>query len=211
MQDCVFCLGRKNPGEQQSNQGTKGRGSYPQIVGLIAACCFPYRSPPLGRQVPQGFMSKHKSLVSVSVCLLAIAMLWLFIPAGAPKTDTARYERWQQTSRLSGRAHWWEWHLPKSIDKLLRLSAREQRYWDEHEKIGDTLTASGYLTNIMITVTTVPTNTVQHLHVMAQLNRTFQGRPEWEFWVSRVSHQKHAIIVECRPQDEAICRQALEE
>ncbi|HEY1789736.1 MAG TPA: hypothetical protein VGJ73_16430 [Verrucomicrobiae bacterium] len=47
-------------------------------------------------------MTKRKSIIVATICLLAIAMLWFFIPAGAPKTDPARYERWKDTGNEPG-------------------------------------------------------------------------------------------------------------
>ena len=154
-------------------------------------------------------MTKRKSLIVIAVvCLLAIVMLWLFIPAGAPKTDTARYERWQHTATLGGRFYWWESHLPKSLDTLFRLPALDKKNWDEHERLGDALVASGYMTNVAIAVASLPTNEMQRAQIVARLHKTFQGRDEWEFYVS--GHRK-AVVVTCRPQDEVLCRQALQD
>jgi hypothetical protein len=151
-------------------------------------------------------MSKRESLVIVSVCLFTIALLWIFIPVAIPKNDAARYERWKQTERLDGRVIWWERHLPNSFNTLLRLPAHDKKYWEEHERLGDTLVASGYLTNVTIVVASAPTNDVQRAQVVARLDKAFSGRNEWEFWVSGY---RHAIVVICRPQDEVLSRQAI--
>src|SRR5271170_4479723 len=128
-------------------------------------------------------MSKHRFFIIVSVCVLTIVVVWVFFPAGAARTDEARFQRWKQTPHLFTRAIWWERHLPQSLVRLFHLSTFDQKYMDEHERLGDALVASGYLTNVTILVASVPTNGVQRAQIAAQFRRVFQGRDEWEFGV----------------------------
>lgn len=155
-------------------------------------------------------VSKRNSLVIVTACLLTIAVIWLFLPVAVPKSDAARYERWKQTSHLTGRVMWWERSLPQSLVRPFHLSALDQKYWDEHARLGDALVASGFLTNATITVDAAPTNTAQRAQAIDRFRndfrKAFQGRDEWEFWVG-----SNVVVVTCRPQSIFLCRQALQE
>jgi hypothetical protein len=153
-------------------------------------------------------MSKRNSLIIVTSCLLTIVAIWLFLPVGVPKTDVARYERWKQTDHLCGRAIWWERRLPQSFARQFHLSALDRKYMDEHERLGDAMVASGYLTNVTIVVASVPTNWVQRAQIAAQFRRAFPGHDGWEFGVYGHSN---AIVVTCRPQYEVLSRRALQE
>jgi hypothetical protein len=79
---------------------------------------------------------------------------------------------------------------------------------DEHERLGDALVASGYLTNVTIVVASMPTNYVQRAQIADHLDKAFQGKDEWEFWVRSRSNE---VVVTCRPQDEVLSRQAFQE
>jgi len=153
-------------------------------------------------------MSKLRFIEIVTVCVVTIAVIWLFLPVGFPKAEPAKYERWKQTSHLVGRTIWWERCFPQSLVRLFHLSALDQKYMDEHERLGDALVVSGYLTNVTIVVASVPTNYVQRAQIADRLREAFQGRDEWEFGVYGHSN---AIVVTCRPQDEVLSRQAVQE
>ena len=140
----------------------------------------------------------------VAAAVMAIVLLWVVFPVSAPKTDEARYEGWKHTSVMAGRAFWWERHLPPMVVRQFNLQALEEKYWNEHESLGDALVESGYLTNVAIAVTTVPTNFVMRAKVADQLRKAFEGRDEWTFWV-----HSNAVVVECRPEHVAMCIQAL--
>lgn len=151
-------------------------------------------------------MSMRKLVIVITASLLAIAALWIFIPAGIPKTDAARYGRWKHTGRLFGRVIWWERRLPNCFDQLFRLPARERQYVDEHERLGETLIASGYVTNFPVEMAIAPTNYERRAQLADRLRRVFQGRNEWEFGVA-----SNAVIFTCRPRDVALCRQAVQQ
>lgn len=142
----------------------------------------------------------------VTVCVLTIVVVWVFLPADAPETDKARFQRWKHTIRSYARVVWWDRHLPQSVGKLFQVRARETKYLDEHGTLGEVLLTSGYFTNISIAVATAPTNGFQRARVADRLRTAFQNRDEWEFGVC-----SNAIIVTCRPQDVVLCRQALQE
>lgn len=154
-------------------------------------------------------MSKRKYLVVAAACLSIAAMLWLLLPAAVPKTDAARFERWKRTNHLIGRAFWWEIHLPKSVSTALRLPALDGKYWGEHEKLGEALVSSGYLTNVAITVSSAVTNAAQYTQIRIRVQKAFQGQTDAElkYWYDR--GHRIVIVVTCRPQDEVLCRQAL--
>jgi hypothetical protein len=137
-----------------------------------------------------------------------MVVVWGLFPVGAAKTDEARFQRWKQTIYLFSRTIWWERRLPQSLVRLSHLSALDQKYMDEHQRLGDVLVASGYLTNVTIAVARVPTNGVQRAQIAARFRRQFKGREEWEFGVYGHSN---AVVVTCRPQDEVLSRQALQE
>jgi len=153
-------------------------------------------------------MSKRNSLIIVIACLLTIVVIWLFLPVGVPKTDAARYERWKQTSRLIGRVNWCERRLPQSLVRPFHLSELDQKYIDEHGRLGDALVASGYLTNVTIMVANVPTNYVQRAQIADRLRKAFPGHYEWEFWVRSRSNE---VVITCRPEYEVLSRQAVQE
>src|SRR3954470_22564060 len=125
-------------------------------------------------------MSKRKFCFIVSVLAVGILLVWLNFPARDAKTDQEKFQRWKETMRLYGKANWWGRHLPRPIGSVFHLSARETEYLNEHECLGLTLLASGYLTNVSIAVPAVPTNAVQRAQAADRLRRTFP-RNDWEF------------------------------
>lgn len=152
-------------------------------------------------------MSKCALLVVVALCVVTMVVIWVLLPASPAETDAARYQKWKETEQYCGRVIWWERHLPNGIARLSQLSVLDQTYWDEHERIGDNLVASGFLTNATIIVAAVPTNTVQWVRLRGCFRKAFQGRNEWEFSLAH----GNAVVVTCRPQGVFLCRQALEE
>jgi hypothetical protein len=151
-------------------------------------------------------MNRRGILTTVTVCVLATVVAWVLFPVRAAKTDTAKYERWKQTSHLFGRVMWCERHLPRNLVSLFHLSTLDQKYIDEHERLGEALVASGFLTNVTIAVAAAPTNATQFAQVANRLRKAFPGRNEWEFWV-----RSNAVVVTCQPQNVLLCRQALQE
>ena len=153
-------------------------------------------------------MSKHTFSIIVIVCVLAIVAVGWFLPTGPAKTDAERYERWRQSTQLL-MAIWGERHLSKGVARFFRLSALEQKYLHEHERLRDVLVASGYLTNFTVVVASGPTDGERRGQVFAKLQKAFRGKEcEWE---GGFYGDTSAITVTCRPEYEALCRQALNE
>ena len=149
-------------------------------------------------------MNKSKYLIAAIACLLVSTALWLLIATNHPGSGNPEYEKWKHTEHTIGHVIWWERHLPDSISKWLHLRSREQKYWDEREKLADTLRSTGYLTNVAIAVTHVPTNYLQRAQIAARLRNAFPDPDGWEFF-----NRSNAIVVTCRPQNETLCRQAI--
>ncbi|MDB6065441.1 MAG: hypothetical protein JWR26_1649 [Pedosphaera sp.] len=150
-------------------------------------------------------MTKRRFLFIAIACLVALEAIWLALPAGAPKTDEAKYQKWIHTSRLAFRVTWWERRLPHKLFSLLHLSALQQSYWDEHEALGDALTASHFLEISHILVGTNPITPIQRTQIAARL-KAIKGGGSWEFWTS-----SNAVVVIARPQEIILCKQALQE
>ena len=97
-----------------------------------------------------------------------------------------------------------ERHLPTSLSKHLHLPAREQRYLEKNEEIGEALRASGYLTNVHIAVTNAGARRTQ---MADRLRKATQGNhAKWEFSV----RSNAVIVLTCRPQDVPLCIRAIE-
>src|SRR5436309_11282540 len=128
-------------------------------------------------------MNMCKLVLVIVAWFAAIAAFWIFIPAGVPTTDAARFERWKGAERLGGRLIWWERRLPNGFNQFFRLPAREQKCWDERERLKEALMSSDYLTNFPIEAAIGPTNYVQRVQLADRLRKVFQGRNEWEFGI----------------------------
>jgi hypothetical protein len=149
-------------------------------------------------------MNKRKIQFTLIACASGLLLVWF---CRAPRLDNAdaRYERWQRLIRRWSVALSVERRLPASLVRLFRIQKLEQKYLDEREALGETLIASGYLTNVCIVVTNAASRRTQ---LAASLTQAFQGTEnEWEFYV----RSNHEVVVTCRPQHVILCRQALQE
>ena len=149
--------------------------------------------------------SKRKILIVIAACASTFLLFWIYRSL-APRDDAqAKIEHWQRSNRRCSVAFSVERRLPANLVRLLRIKEIEHRYWDEQEDLREALVASGYLTNVSITVTNPLSRRTQ---LAARLTKAFKGvENEWQFYVR--SNQE--VVVTCRPEHVALCRQALEE
>ena len=147
---------------------------------------------------------RKRPLQLLGVALVVAAVAWVLSSHRNATNDEARYRQWQRPVGSWARLVFLERHLPTSLSKALHLPALEQRYLDKNEKLGETLLASGYLTNLHIAVTNAGTIRTQ---IASRLRRATQGsRAKWEFYV----RSNAVVVLTCRPEDAAICSRAVE-
>jgi hypothetical protein len=123
---------------------------------------------------------------------------------GSSVSDEGNYTEWRRTIRSASRIMSVERHLPQSFSRFFRLPNLEEKYVDQHSALGDSLVASGYLTNVSITMTN-PQG--QRMQIVNRLTKAFPGRDnEWEFYI----RSNTTLVITCRPQYVPVCNQALE-
>ena len=147
--------------------------------------------------------------ILVLVFLLFGVVVWIFY-AFAPsktngaKTDEARYHELLLTSRSISLAFSAENGRLAIIVRLLhRLFHIPDRYFKQFDAQCEGLLASGYLTNISITVS----NATSHRGQLTRQLTSVTGA--WDILRWHLSWQSNGVAVTCRPQDEVRLRHAL--
>jgi len=74
--------------------------------------------------------------------LVPIAVSRYSFPLAFQKQELQKYERWKQTSHLVGRTIWWRRCFRRVWSGYSIFSALDQKYMDEHERLGDALVRS---------------------------------------------------------------------
>jgi hypothetical protein len=93
-------------------------------------------------------------------------------------------------------------HLPKPIANFLPLRSLSAKYWRKHMALGDSLLASGYLTNITVT------NTPQTPNIITCLTNAF--RPADKPWIQINFMSNPIITITVRSQYAPALQRALE-
>ncbi len=148
-------------------------------------------------------MSKRQFKV-LATGLVAVAALWALSTTKQPANDEARYHEWQRYIGWYARLVIVERHLPTGLAKFLHLPARQQRYLDKHEEVGEALHASGYLTNVHIAVINASASRTQIADRLRKATR--ENQTKWEFSV----RSNAVVVLTCRPKDVALCTRAIE-
>ncbi len=151
-------------------------------------------------------MKKRTLLILATLCIIGLAV-WIFLPARVGNSDESKYERWKETFRLYRRTTWWKRQLPQGLSQFTGISTLNERFLDEHFKLELALLKSGYLTNVTVTNVPPSTNSAVSPITFNQLRKACQDNgDEWTIVV-----RKEGVVLTCRPQDELVCRRALEQ
>jgi hypothetical protein len=147
--------------------------------------------------------------ILVLVSFLIGMVLWIFYglapsKTDEPKTDEARYRELLLTSRSISLAFSAEsGRLGIAVRLFHRLLQIPDRYFKQFDAQSERLLASGYLTNISITVSTARSH-------RGKVTRQLACVPEaWDIVRWQISWRSNAVAVMCRPQDEFRLRHAL--
>jgi hypothetical protein len=149
-------------------------------------------------------MSNRKIQIVVLVCLLLGVVSWMFYAFTPSKTDEARYLEMRHTSRSISLALSAENGRLGIIVRLFHMLLHiPDRYFKQFDAQREELLASGYLTNISITVSNATSRRGQ---LTRQLTSVTEG---WDILRWHLSWQSNGVAVTCRPQDEVRLRHAL--
>src|SRR6516164_3689000 len=127
-------------------------------------------------------MKKHKvQILMLAVALFVVSLFWVLRNPGHSVSDEGNYTQWRRTILAADRIISLERHLPQSLSRFFHLPNLERKYIDKHSALGDSLVASGYLTNVWINVTN-PLG--QRIQLANRLTKAFPGPGnEWEFYI----------------------------
>ena len=147
-------------------------------------------------------MGKRKLQIFVIACLLGSGLLLLFYSFDEPKTDKERYQRMVESRPSFSKLVATEKGTWGPLVRPLHLS---DRYIKKFESYREALLATGYLTNMAMTVS----NAQQcRLELVIRLDKATQGS---DAIVCGFAVRSNLVSVTCRVEDVARFRHALED
>jgi hypothetical protein len=150
-------------------------------------------------------MSKRKFWVLVGLGIFAALTTCILWQSLGCDRDEARYRH----LRHEARSAWWfrlaKTSLPSGFVGLVGLPSFEERVMNRYDADRRELLASGYLTEVPITVTNLAGHFAQ---THSQIRKALSGRGA--YWVARFQVTSNVVVVTCRPQDAPFCKQVFQ-
>jgi len=161
-------------------------------------------------------MTKRKLRLIVAACAIVVLGLWIFGIFWGRTSDAARHRAWGRTGRIWSELRSVNKRLPTGFVRVFRLSRLEQEHEDRWGAERDALVASGYFTNVALTIPRAeepPDTAPYYEHRRAVIRQTadrvrkaLQGHGEFQ-----CSYPSNGVvIITCRPQDVPLCAEALQ-
>jgi hypothetical protein len=150
-------------------------------------------------------MNKRRLWITIALGVSACVIAWLFRSLDDRNSNETRYQRLEHAARNAGWCRSAQKVLPSGLVKLLGLSSLEAHYMSRWEADRKALVDSAYLIEVPITVTNLAGHFVQ---VHSRIRKALTEKDA--HWDMRFQVQSNLVIVTCRPQYEALCKEALE-
>lgn len=142
-------------------------------------------------------------------CLLAVLAVWVLGTAVKKTGDEQRYRQFLRAEDWASRLNSAQKRLPSPLVRLLHIANLQTRYEHKAQAQAEALLASGYLTNVSITITNLPPAATNEKSALVEVQRRLRtGLRGVDFW--SLYMESNRAVIACRSSDLPIVRRVVE-